>query len=113
MKQLTDKVTFPNGATLSSRLIQPPMLTNSGDHGLLPKTPATTMAPGQTVRISPGSFYFAQILKKTLHRSTRSVRCQRWQNASFRFYQQEIIFSHQYVLDGPAETCGHPNFFTL
>lgn len=35
MKQLTDKVTFPNGATLSSRLVQPPMLTNSGDHGFV------------------------------------------------------------------------------
>lgn len=45
MKQLTDKVTFPNGATLSSRLVQPPMLTIMA---LLPKTPSTTMAPGQT-----------------------------------------------------------------
>ena len=29
-KTLTDKVTFRHGATLSSRIVQPPMLTNSG-----------------------------------------------------------------------------------
>ncbi|MCH3922905.1 oxidoreductase [Limosilactobacillus sp.] len=32
MKQLTDQVTFRHGATLNSRLVQAPMLTNSGDH---------------------------------------------------------------------------------
>lgn len=32
MKKLTDQVTFRHGATLNSRLVQAPMLTNSGDH---------------------------------------------------------------------------------
>ena len=30
MKQLTDKITFRNGGTISNRLLQSPMLTNSG-----------------------------------------------------------------------------------
>lgn len=29
-KQLTDKITFRHGATINSRIVQPPMLTNSG-----------------------------------------------------------------------------------
>ena len=30
MKQLNDKITFRNGATVNNRIIQTPMLTNSG-----------------------------------------------------------------------------------
>ena len=30
MKQLIDKITFRNGATVNNRIIQTPMLTNSG-----------------------------------------------------------------------------------
>lgn len=30
MKQLTDQVTFRHGATINNRLVQAPMLTNSG-----------------------------------------------------------------------------------
>ena len=29
-KQLTDKVTFRHGASIANRIVQPPMLTNSG-----------------------------------------------------------------------------------
>lgn len=32
MKQLTDHITFHHGATISNRLVQAPMLTNSGDN---------------------------------------------------------------------------------
>ena len=34
-KQLTDSVTFRHGATISSRIVQPPMLTNSGKDGFV------------------------------------------------------------------------------
>mgnify|MGYP003300855469 CR=1 FL=1 len=30
MKKLTDKITFRNGGTITNRLLQSPMLTNSG-----------------------------------------------------------------------------------
>lgn len=33
MTQLTDQVTFKHGATLANRMVQPPMLTNSGLNG--------------------------------------------------------------------------------
>ena len=32
MKQLTDKITFRSGATINNRIVQTPMLTNSGIH---------------------------------------------------------------------------------
>lgn len=32
MKQLTDHITFRHGATINNRLVQAPMLTNSGDN---------------------------------------------------------------------------------
>lgn len=33
MKNLTDKITLKNGATINNRLVQSPMLTNSGENG--------------------------------------------------------------------------------
>ena len=33
MKKLSDTVTFKHGATVKNRMVQPPMLTNSGDQG--------------------------------------------------------------------------------
>lgn len=33
MRQLQDPVTFRHGAVIKNRFVQPPMLTNSGDHG--------------------------------------------------------------------------------
>lgn len=33
MRKLNDQVTFRNGGTTANRFVQPPMLTNSGDHG--------------------------------------------------------------------------------
>ena len=35
MKQLADKVTFKHGATINNRMVQPPMLTNSGEDGMV------------------------------------------------------------------------------
>lgn len=33
MKKLSDTVTFKHGATVKNRMVQPPMLTNSGNQG--------------------------------------------------------------------------------
>ncbi|MCT7758821.1 MAG: NADH-dependent flavin oxidoreductase, partial [Lactobacillus gasseri] len=33
MKKLSDKVTFKHGAVINNRMVQPPMLTNSGLNG--------------------------------------------------------------------------------
>lgn len=33
MKQLTDKIFFKNGAVINNRMVQSPMLTNSGNKG--------------------------------------------------------------------------------
>lgn len=35
MKKLSDKVTFKHGATVANRMVQPPMLTNSGLNGVV------------------------------------------------------------------------------
>lgn len=33
MKHLSDQIVFPNGGVATNRFVQPPMLTNSGNHG--------------------------------------------------------------------------------
>jgi 2,4-dienoyl-CoA reductase-like NADH-dependent reductase (Old Yellow Enzyme family) len=33
MKHLSDQIVFPNGGVTANRFVQPPMLTNSGNHG--------------------------------------------------------------------------------
>ena len=35
MKKLSDKVTFKHGAVINNRMVQPPMLTNSGLNGMV------------------------------------------------------------------------------
>lgn len=35
MKHLSDEVTFKHGATISNRIVQPPMLTSSGNKGMV------------------------------------------------------------------------------
>lgn len=47
MKKLTDTITFRHGATINNRIVQTPMLTNSGLDEKSPKTQSTTTTPAR------------------------------------------------------------------